>query len=112
MAYVISALFAALAGLLLAAQVGLGDPTVGGTYTLASVTAVVLGGASIYGGRGSYVGAALGALLTSEIVDSITFLHLGQAWQYWLPGALLLIAAGLFARVRGVRLPGTEVAPA
>ena len=112
MAYVISALCAAVAGMLLAAQVGLGDPTVGGTYTLASVTAVVLGGASIYGGRGSYVGAALGALLTTEIVNSITFLHLGQAWQYWLPGTLLLVAAGLFARVRGVRLPAAEVAAA
>jgi ribose transport system ATP-binding protein len=105
MAYIIAALFAALAGMLLAAQVGLGDPTVGGTYTLASVTAVVLGGASIYGGRGSYLGAALGGLLTTEIVNSITFLHLGQAWQYWMPGALLLIAAGLFARARGVRMP-------
>jgi ribose transport system ATP-binding protein len=114
LAYIIAALFAALAGMLLAAQVGLGDPTVGGTYTLASVTAVVLGGASIYGGRGSYLGAALGGLLTTEIVNSITFLHLGQAWQYWMPGALLLVAAGLFARVRGVRLPAApeEVATA
>ncbi|MCW3023043.1 MAG: putative transporter ATP-binding/permease protein, partial [Conexibacter sp.] len=99
-AYVLSALFATLAGILLAGQVGLGDPGVGGAYTLSSVAAVVLGGASIYGGRGSYVGAMLGALLTTQVLNAITFLHLGQEWQYWLPGGLVLVAACAFARLR------------
>jgi ribose transport system ATP-binding protein len=85
---------------LLAGQVGLGDASVGSAYTLASVAAVILGGASIYGGRGSYVGALLGALLTTQAVNAITFLRLGQEWQYWLPGGLVLIAAAAFARVR------------
>jgi ribose transport system ATP-binding protein len=102
--YVICSLFTVIAGLLLAAQVGIGDPTVGGAYTLSSVTAVVLGGASIYGGRGSFLGALLGAVLVTQIINAITFLSLGQAWQYWLPGALVLVAAALFARARGVRV--------
>jgi ribose transport system ATP-binding protein len=99
-AYVLSALFATAGGVLLAGQVGLGDASVGSAYTLASVAAVVLGGASIYGGRGSFVGALLGALLTTQAVNAITFLRLGQEWQYWLPGGLVLIAAAAFARLR------------
>jgi ribose transport system ATP-binding protein len=99
-AYVLSALFATAGGVLLAGQVGLGDASVGSAYTLSSVAAVILGGASIYGGRGSYVGALLGALLTTQAVNAITFLRLGQEWQYWLPGGLVLIAAAAFARLR------------
>jgi ribose transport system ATP-binding protein len=104
-AYLLSALFATLAGILLAGQVGLGDPTVGGSYTLASVAAVVLGGASMYGGRGSYIGATLGAVLTTEVLNATTFLHLGQEWQYWLPGGFLLVAATAYVRLRAAAAP-------
>ncbi|HEY6759149.1 MAG TPA: ATP-binding cassette domain-containing protein [Baekduia sp.] len=99
-AYVLCALLATVAGVLLAGQVGLGDPSVGGAYTLSSIAAVVLGGASIYGGRGSYVGAMLGAVLTTQVLNAITFLHLGEEWQYWLPGGLVLVAAAAFSRLR------------
>src|SRR5919202_3315562 len=92
-AYVACSLFAVLAGIVLAGQVGVGDASVGGTYTLSSITAVVLGGASIYGGRGSFVAALLGALLVTEIINATTFLGMEQAWQYWLPGGLILAAA-------------------
>ena len=50
-----------LGALMLMAQIGVGDPTQGMTYTLTSITAVVLGGASLFGGRGSFIGALLGA---------------------------------------------------
>ena len=57
MSYVGSALLAFLASLLLMAQIGSGDPSAGITYTLLGITAVVLGGASIFGGRGTFIGA-------------------------------------------------------
>jgi len=85
--------------LLLMVQVGIGDPATGVTYTLASITAAVLGGVRVMGGRGSYVGAFFGALLITEVQSATTFLGLGSAWQYWLMGALLLGAAVLFTRV-------------
>jgi hypothetical protein len=75
----------------------------GGSYTLASITAVVLGGASIFGGRGSFIGAFMGALLIQAIITSTAFLRLGQAWQFWLPGILVLVAAGVYSRARGGR---------
>ena len=112
-AFVLCSVFAAVGGVMLASQVGIGDASLGKGYTLTSITAVVLGGASIFGGRGSFIGALLGALLIQEIVTATAFLRLGTAWQYWLPGVLVLVAAGLFSRARGVRaasLAGEEAA--
>ena len=103
-AYCLAGSFAALAAMMLAVQIGTGDATAGQSYTLQSISAVVLGGASIYGGRGSFLGAVLGALLLTEMINAITFLELGEAWQYWFPGAVILIAAAIFARVSRIRL--------
>jgi ribose transport system ATP-binding protein len=100
LAYMLCALFASVSGLLLAGQVGIGDPAVGANYTLQSISAVVLGGASIFGGRGSFLGALAGVLLVQEITSATGFLGLGSAWQYWLPGLLILLAAALYSRTR------------
>ena len=85
---------------MLASQVGVGDATVGVTYTLSSIAAVVLGGASIFGGRGSFIGALFGAVLLQEIITSTTFLNLGVAWQSFLSGGLILVGAGIYSRAR------------
>ncbi|HEV7249846.1 MAG TPA: ABC transporter permease [Shinella sp.] len=61
-AFAIGGMFAGLAALSYTALIASGDPTQGSTYTLQAVTALVLGGASLSGGRGGVVGAALGAL--------------------------------------------------
>jgi ribose transport system permease protein/ribose transport system ATP-binding protein len=102
-AYALCSLFSAIGGFVLAAQVAVGDASLGTEYTLTSITAVVLGGASIFGGRGSFVGAFFGALLIQEIVTATTFLQIGVAWQYWLPGILILGGAGLYSRARGMK---------
>jgi ribose transport system ATP-binding protein len=94
-------------GIVLASIVGVGQASLGTEYTLTSIAAVVLGGASIFGGRGSFIGACLGALLIQEIVTASSFLDLPSAWQEWLPGALILVGAGLFSRAR--RRPGVAV---
>ena len=99
-AYVASALFACVGGVLLMAQVGVGDPTQGVNYTLASVTAVVLGGTSIFGGRGSFIGALFGAVLVEQLLNVTTFLHLSQAWQYWFEGVLVMVAVGIYTQAR------------
>ena len=109
-AYVLCSLFAAAGGIMLASQVGVGDPRVGITYTLTSITAVVLGGASIFGGRGSFIGALLGAILIQEIITATTFLQIPIAWQYYLPGALILVGASVYSRAqrsRGIFAPHT-----
>jgi ABC-type sugar transport system ATPase subunit/ribose/xylose/arabinose/galactoside ABC-type transport system permease subunit len=110
-AYVAAALFACVGGVLLMAQVGVGDPTQGVNYTLASVTAVVLGGTSIFGGRGSFVGALFGAVLVEQLLNVTTFLHLSQAWQYWFEGVLVMVAVGIYTQARS-RAGGLAQVPA
>jgi ribose transport system ATP-binding protein len=99
-AYLLCSLFSAAGGLMLASQVGVGDATVGVSYTLTSIAAVVLGGASIFGGRGSFIGALFGAVLLQEIITSTTFLNLGVAWQSFLSGGLILVGACTYSRAR------------
>jgi ribose transport system ATP-binding protein len=102
-AYVACAALTFLGGLMLMAQIGVGDPTQGVTYTLASITAVVLGGASLFGGRGSFIATLLGAALIQETINATTFLALTQAWQFWFQGIFVLVAAVAYtlARRRG-----------
>jgi ribose transport system ATP-binding protein len=107
-AYTLCALFTAIGGIMLASQVAIGDPRVGVNYTLTSIAVVVLGGASIFGGRGSFLGVLAGALLLQELVSATTFLGLGNAWQVWLPGLVILVAAALYSRARGVRIAALE----
>jgi ribose transport system ATP-binding protein len=103
LAYVTSGLFVFLGGVLLMAQISIGDPVAGVEYTLRSVTAVVLGGTSLFGGRGSYIGTLLGAALIQQILNATVFLGLSQAWQYWFLGLMTLIAAGVYSRAQRVR---------
>lgn len=99
-AYVGCALLTLLGGLMLSAQIGIGDPSAGINYTLTSITAVVLGGASIFGGRGSFLGALLGAVLVQSATTATTFLGLTPPWVYWLIGLLTLAAAATFSVAR------------
>ena len=98
-AYLLCSVLTFLGGVMLMAQIGVGDPTAGVNYTLTSITAVVLGGASLFGGRGSFVGALLGATLIQQIINVTTFVRLSPAWQYWLLGILTLVAAIFYSRV-------------
>ncbi len=100
LAYLGCAALAALGGLLLMGQVGTGDPSSGVSYTLSSITAVVLGGASVFGGRGSFIGALLGALLIEQLYSLTVFLNLNSSWQLYLLGGLTLIAVAVYSKAR------------
>src|SRR4029079_5275704 len=69
--YVVTSLFAALGAVMLMVQIGVGDPQQGANYTVSSITAVVLGGTSLRGGRGTFIGTVLGALLLTEVLNAI-----------------------------------------
>jgi ribose transport system ATP-binding protein len=99
-AYILCSVLTFLGAIMLMAQLGVGDPNQGVTYTLSSITAVVLGGASLFGGRGSFIGAFLGAALLQQTINATTFLSLGQSWQYWIVGLLTLVAAGIYTQAR------------
>jgi ribose transport system ATP-binding protein len=96
-AYLLSGLIAAIAGLFLASEVGVGHPVVGSGYTLTSIAAAVLGGASLAGGRGSFVGAMLGALFFTLTINIITLLGLSTGAGIITSGALTLFAILLYS---------------
>lgn len=96
-AYILSGLLAALAGLFLATEVGVGHPTVGATYTLTSIAAAVLGGAALSGGRVSFTGALLGALFFVLTVNIIPLLGVNTAVGIIASGALTLFAVLLYS---------------
>ena len=105
-AFFITAFAAAMGAFLLAAQVGIGDPRVGVSYTLTSIAAAVLGGASLFGGRGSFVGAVVGALFLNVIINVLPFLGWSASYGRIAVGSLTLLALtfyqapDLLARVR------------
>ena len=93
LATVVAGLIAAIAGLVLYSKTGIGDANTGQALTLTSVTAIVIAGASIFGGSGSALAVAAAGLLLQTITNSLTFLGLSLSWQYWLQGAFVLFAA-------------------
>ena len=99
----ICAFGAMVAGLFLAAQVGVGSNAVGATYSLPCFAAVFLGGAALSGGRGSFIGALLGAVFLS-LIDNVTpLLNIPDATRQLLYGAILLIAVTAYALVQRAR---------
>ncbi|HSS03043.1 MAG TPA: ATP-binding cassette domain-containing protein, partial [Kofleriaceae bacterium] len=106
--YVLSSLFTVLGAVILMGQIGVGDPAQGVGYTMSSITAVVLGGTSLRGGRGSFVGTLLGAVLITQLLNATTFLGLSTMWQYVFQGLLILVAAIAYSIARKTLLTNTE----
>ncbi len=104
---------ASLAGLALYSRTGIGDANTGQALTLTSVTAIVIAGASIFGGSGSALAVAAAGILLQTITNSIAFLSLGLAWQFWLQGVFVLVAAILpmIARLRQASIERRAAAP-
>jgi ribose transport system permease protein len=105
-AYTLSGLLASVAGLFLTFVTYSGEASAanGGTYTLYSIAAVVLGGVSLFGGSGSAVGAIFGALMFRTIGDLLFVFEVEPLWQPLFQGIVLLIAVCLgSARLLRVR---------
>lgn len=98
--YIATSMLTALGAVMLMAQIGVGDPRQGASYTLLSITAVVLGGTSLRGGRGTFIGTVLGAVLLTEVLNVVAFLGLSQTYQYIFQGTLVLVAALTYSIVR------------
>ncbi|MFY9774873.1 MAG: ABC transporter permease [Trebonia sp.] len=94
-AFAVSGAIAGVAGVLWAAQYGTIDSSAGTGYELQAVSAVVVGGVAIFGGSGSVVGAALGALLLSTISTALYVLGISPFWDQAIWGFLLILAITL-----------------
>jgi fructose transport system permease protein len=81
-----------IAALLLISRTGVGDPQAGQTDNLDSITAVVLGGTSLFGGRGSIVGTLLGALIVGVFRNGLTLIGVSSVYQVLITGILVILA--------------------
>ena len=81
-----------VAALLLISRTGVGDPQAGQTDNLDSITAVVLGGTSLFGGRGSIVGTLLGALIVGVFRNGLTLIGVSSVYQVLITGVLVILA--------------------
>ena len=98
--YISCSLLTAIGAVMLMAQIGVGDPRQGINYTLSSITAVVLGGTSLRGGRGTFIGTVLGAVLLTEVLNAAAFLGFTETYQYVFQGALIVSAALIYSIFR------------
>ncbi|MHB1431971.1 MAG: ABC transporter permease [Streptosporangiaceae bacterium] len=94
-AFAVSGAIAGVAGVLWAAQYQTIDSTAGTGYELQVIAAVVVGGVAIFGGSGSAVGAAIGALLLASINSALYVLGVSSFWDQAIAGFLLLLAIAL-----------------
>jgi rhamnose transport system permease protein len=94
-AFAVSGALAGVAGVMWAAQYQTIDSSAGTSYELQVVSAVVVGGVAIFGGSGSAVGAALGALLLETINSALYVLGISPFWDQSIAGFLLLLAISL-----------------
>lgn len=90
--YVTAGLFYGIASLLSVARTGVGDPNAGQTENLDAITAVVLGGTSLFGGRGIILGTLLGALIVGVFRNGLTLMGVPSVYQVLITGVLVILA--------------------
>jgi ribose transport system permease protein len=90
--YTLAGLFTGLAGVMISARLASAQPGTGLGYELQAIAAVVIGGTSLSGGKGSIVGTVIGALIISVINNGLQIMSIPQEWQNVILGIVILVA--------------------
>jgi len=103
--YTFAGLMYGVAALLAVARTGVGDPQAGQTDNLDSITAVVLGGTSLFGGRGVILGTLVGALIVGVFRNGLTLMGVASVYQILITGILVILAVATdqLSRRKGLR---------
>ena len=100
--YTLAGLISAIAGWALIGRIGAISPTAGENANLDSITAVVIGGTSLFGGRGSIVGTLIGALIVGVFRSAVSLAGLDVLWQEFAIGILIIVAVALDQWIRRI----------
>ena len=98
--FTLTASSAALAGIMMSAQLNSGSATVGANYEMDVISSVIIGGASLSGGAGTIKGTLVGCIFLGIIMNAMTLLGVSDYWQYVVRGSLILFAVFLNTMVR------------
>jgi ribose transport system permease protein len=90
--YTFAGMFTGLAGVMISARLGSAQPATGMGYELQAIAAVVIGGTSLAGGKGSIVGTVIGALIISVLNNGLQIMSIPQEWQNVILGCVILVA--------------------
>lgn len=90
--YVLAGVFYGIASLLAVSRTGVGDPNAGQTENLDAITAVVLGGTSLFGGRGVILGSLIGAVVVGVLRNGLTLMGVSSVYQVLVTGILVILA--------------------
>ena len=93
--YVLAGVFYGIASLLSVARTGVGDPNAGQTENLDAITAVVLGGTSLFGGRGVILGTLIGAVVVGVLRNGLTLMGVASVYQVLITGILVIAAVAV-----------------
>lgn len=95
--YLLNGFMAGVAGILLAAQTGSGMPNAAATYNMTALSAVILGGVALTGGKGTIFGTFLGCMVLSVLQNGMTMMSVGTYWQDIIIGFVLIFSVSVDA---------------
>jgi len=101
--YIVGGLICAVAGWMLIGRIASASPQAGGSANLDSITAVVIGGTSLFGGRGLVIGTLFGALIVGVLRNGLTLTGVDVLWQDFAVGVLVIVAVAIDQWIRKVR---------
>ncbi|WP_353114239.1 ABC transporter permease [Microbacterium sp.] len=90
--YMFAGAFTGIAGVIIASRLGSAQPQIGTGYELQAIAAVIIGGTSLLGGRGTILGTVIGALIMSVLVNGLRIMSIQSEWQNIVVGIVVLIA--------------------
>jgi len=107
--FIITGMASALSGMLLAARIITGQPTIGAGWELQVIAALVIGGVSLWGGSGSIVGAIIGLLIMQVVNNGLVVIGVDPYWQTIATGVIMIVAVYIDILRRKAKVAASRV---
>ena len=103
MAYLLSGILSALAGIIYTARLDTAEPVVGASFPLDTIGAVIIGGTSILGGEGNLFGSVVGVFILTIIINGMNMIGISSLWQEFIIGGVILVIITIQIYIKGAK---------